>query len=132
MVEMIQLANGKEVPKSCVDAFDEFERIWQGASLQQARVDAARAESSRLGLVFAVVDALPFEIQTRVRYIFDSGLGPEWYSVHTLRSDGWIDGTPEGAAAYPWLMQNCIAWVEERQVYKSPWEPIGEDDYTDG
>lgn len=35
--EMVYLANGKDVPKKAVDAMDELELIWPGASFVNAR-----------------------------------------------------------------------------------------------
>lgn len=36
-MDKIHLANGTSVPKACVDALEELENIWPGASLPQAR-----------------------------------------------------------------------------------------------
>lgn len=60
------------------------------------------------------------ETQVRVRYIFDSSWGPN-SKVYT-HIDDWYGPTPDGAAAYPWLMDNCVVWVETRTVTKTPWE----------
>lgn len=35
--EWVNLANGTKVPKACVDALDEFERVWPGATFPTAR-----------------------------------------------------------------------------------------------
>lgn len=38
MAETVDLANGKSVPKACVDALDKFDaEVWPGASFRGAR-----------------------------------------------------------------------------------------------
>lgn len=36
-IELVDMVNGKSVPKACVDALDEFEKTWPGASFSKAR-----------------------------------------------------------------------------------------------
>lgn len=36
-MDYIFLANGTKVPKACVDALDEFDKVWPGASFPKAR-----------------------------------------------------------------------------------------------
>ncbi len=70
-------------------------------------------------------------IETRVRYVFNNVpyLPGSALQVHTHRDDGWVDGSPDGAANYPWMMTNCIAWVETRVVYEpGEWGVVGEDE----
>lgn len=114
-MQMAQTAGGGEVPQSCVDALDEFEKRWPGASFPTART----------GLAIAAVEALPYEIETRVRYIYNVPYSS--HSVFTFNEPGF-GGSPEEASRDPWMMQKCITWVEERKVYKTDWEVVGEDD----
>lgn len=48
--EIIPLANGRDVPKVCVDALDEYEKIWPGATFAKARP----------GIVAAILDAIGY------------------------------------------------------------------------
>jgi hypothetical protein len=64
--------------------------------------------------------------ETRVQYVFNNHpyLPGSALNVYTF-DDGWFPATPDGAASYPWLMNNCIVWVEERIVYEpEPWEVV--------
>jgi hypothetical protein len=40
-MEMVEMMNGRSVPKACVDALDEFEQIWPGATWPTARMAIA-------------------------------------------------------------------------------------------
>jgi hypothetical protein len=64
-------------------------------------------------------------VEKRVRFIFKDQVAlPGRYSEYTHSGDGWFSDDENGAAAYPWLMNNCIVWVEERIVYDpEPWGP---------
>lgn len=42
-IEMVYLSDGREIPKACVDALDEYEDVWPGATLPQARYGIAWA-----------------------------------------------------------------------------------------
>lgn len=65
-------------------------------------------------------------VEYRVRAIFkDYPLSPPPPHTH---QDDWSGSDVDGAAAYPWLMNTCIAWVEQRVVYDpEPWEPADVD-----
>lgn len=74
-----------------------------------------------------------YEVETRVRYVFSNlpYLPGSALTIYTHRDDGWVDGTLNGAANYPWLLNNCIVWVETRKVIvaETEWEVVGEDFY---
>lgn len=62
---IIELADGRDVPRAAVDALGEFEKVWPGATFPMARA----------GIVAAVIEAL--------------GLTQEWQAViHTVFPDG--------------------------------------------
>lgn len=63
-------------------------------------------------------------VEKRVRYIIIAQDYPgKRYIEHTFNGDGWFSGDEDGVANYPWMMNTCIAWVEERVVYEpEPWE----------
>lgn len=56
-MEVIQLAGGDDVPKACVDALDEFEKTWPGATSPMARA----------GIVLAVLKAYQKEMKSPSR-----------------------------------------------------------------
>lgn len=64
------------------------------------------------------------KVEKRVRFIFkDQSALPGHYAEYTYTGEGWFSEDENGAAAYPWMMNTCIAWVEERVVYEpEPWE----------
>lgn len=47
--EVVQLMNGRDVPKVCVDALDEYEKIWPGATFPNARPGIVAAVLSAIG-----------------------------------------------------------------------------------
>jgi len=65
-------------------------------------------------------------IETRIRYIINKDVYPgyKWneHNIHDWTGDGWSPGTVDGVASYPWMMNTCIVWLEERIVYEpEPW-----------
>lgn len=67
-------------------------------------------------------DCMPAsKAEYRVRFIFQSAFSTP--KVYTHDDNGWFGPTPDDAAAYPWLMNNAICWVERRTNYEhGPWE----------
>lgn len=43
MIEKVILTNGKTVPQVCIDALEEFDKIWPRATTPQARAGIASA-----------------------------------------------------------------------------------------
>lgn len=89
----------------------EGETLGQFADLLEAKVEqlvqAAMPES---------------DIEYRVRYVFQDEIPAStvWTRrVHTFADDSWFTPDMDGAAAYTWLMNNTIAWVEQRTIYES-------------
>lgn len=67
------------------------------------------------------------KIEKRICYISDRpmGVGLMPKMVHTFAGDGWFSADENGAAAYPWLMNNSIVWIEERVAYEAgEWRPV--------
>lgn len=62
------------------------------------------------------------EVETRVRYIFNADYRDGDRLIHTYEDTEWYGPGPDGAAAYPWIMNNAIAWVETRTVNRTEWE----------
>lgn len=66
--EMIQLADGRDVPKACVDALDAFEGVWPGATFHRARAAiVARVieayEADRIASITATMSAAAQQAQ---------------------------------------------------------------------
>lgn len=76
------------------------------------------------------------KIEKRICYISDRpmGVGLPSSTVHTFTGEsGWFAADENGAAAYPYLMNNSIAWIEERLVYEpGGWEPVDLDKHLEG
>lgn len=72
------------------------------------------------------------KVEQRIMYIHNRPSLPACYMVQEYTGDDWFGEGPDAAASYPWLMNNCIVWVERRVVYvPEPWVPVGPDSEMD-
>jgi len=67
-----------------------------------------------------MADKPTVHLEKRVMFVFKDSFTGLPYEF----KDDWFTSDEDGAASYPWLMNNTIAWVETRVVYEpEPWEP---------
>ena len=82
--ELVELADGRTVPKSLVDALYLRDQTWPGATLRQARPAIARAVLDAITETHAVIE-LPEPDSTR----YDEGEDAEFPPADRL---GWLRG----------------------------------------
>lgn len=78
--EAVRLMNGRDVPKACVDALDEFEKVWPGATFPYARP----------AIVAAVLDAIGYFDSVQL----DGGLYEKVYNQFVIENYYGLDTEP--------------------------------------